>query len=47
MPSLFIRLIRALQSLKSRVSNVFYAPGEQRAAKVNDLFASIADVTIC
>ena len=25
-----------------RVSNVFYAPGEQRAAKVNDLFASIA-----
>jgi demethylmenaquinone methyltransferase/2-methoxy-6-polyprenyl-1,4-benzoquinol methylase len=24
------------------VSNVFYAPGEQRAAKVNDLFASIA-----
>jgi demethylmenaquinone methyltransferase/2-methoxy-6-polyprenyl-1,4-benzoquinol methylase len=26
----------------ARVSNVFYAPGEQRAAKVNDLFASIA-----
>jgi demethylmenaquinone methyltransferase/2-methoxy-6-polyprenyl-1,4-benzoquinol methylase len=25
-----------------RVSNVFYAPGEQRAAKVNDLFATIA-----
>jgi len=25
-----------------RVSNVFYAPGEQRAAKVNDLFAAIA-----
>jgi demethylmenaquinone methyltransferase/2-methoxy-6-polyprenyl-1,4-benzoquinol methylase len=25
-----------------RVSNVFYAPGEERAAKVNDLFASIA-----
>jgi demethylmenaquinone methyltransferase/2-methoxy-6-polyprenyl-1,4-benzoquinol methylase len=25
-----------------RVSNVFYAPGQQRAAKVNDLFASIA-----
>ncbi len=25
-----------------RVRNVFYAPGEQRAAKVNDLFASIA-----
>jgi demethylmenaquinone methyltransferase/2-methoxy-6-polyprenyl-1,4-benzoquinol methylase len=24
------------------VSNVFYAPGEQRAAKVNDLFAAIA-----
>jgi demethylmenaquinone methyltransferase/2-methoxy-6-polyprenyl-1,4-benzoquinol methylase len=24
------------------VSNVFYAPGDQRAAKVNDLFASIA-----
>ncbi|HZF00571.1 MAG TPA: bifunctional demethylmenaquinone methyltransferase/2-methoxy-6-polyprenyl-1,4-benzoquinol methylase UbiE [Methylomirabilota bacterium] len=24
------------------MSNVFYAPGEQRAAKVNDLFASIA-----
>jgi demethylmenaquinone methyltransferase / 2-methoxy-6-polyprenyl-1,4-benzoquinol methylase len=24
------------------VSNVFYVPGEQRAAKVNDLFASIA-----
>src|SRR5580704_10104841 len=24
------------------VSNTFYAPGEQRAAKVNDLFASIA-----
>jgi demethylmenaquinone methyltransferase / 2-methoxy-6-polyprenyl-1,4-benzoquinol methylase len=24
------------------VSNVFYAPGEQRAAKVNDLFARIA-----
>jgi demethylmenaquinone methyltransferase/2-methoxy-6-polyprenyl-1,4-benzoquinol methylase len=24
------------------VSNVFYAPGQQRAAKVNDLFASIA-----
>jgi demethylmenaquinone methyltransferase/2-methoxy-6-polyprenyl-1,4-benzoquinol methylase len=26
----------------ARVSNVFYAPGDQRAAKVNDLFASIA-----
>jgi demethylmenaquinone methyltransferase / 2-methoxy-6-polyprenyl-1,4-benzoquinol methylase len=26
----------------ARVSNVFYAPGEQRAAKVNDLFAAIA-----
>jgi demethylmenaquinone methyltransferase/2-methoxy-6-polyprenyl-1,4-benzoquinol methylase len=26
----------------ARVSNVFYAPGQQRAAKVNDLFASIA-----
>jgi demethylmenaquinone methyltransferase/2-methoxy-6-polyprenyl-1,4-benzoquinol methylase len=26
----------------SRVSNVFYAPGEPRAAKVNDLFAAIA-----
>jgi demethylmenaquinone methyltransferase / 2-methoxy-6-polyprenyl-1,4-benzoquinol methylase len=26
----------------ARVSNVFYAPGRQRAAKVNDLFASIA-----
>jgi demethylmenaquinone methyltransferase/2-methoxy-6-polyprenyl-1,4-benzoquinol methylase len=26
----------------ARVSNAFYAPGEQRAAKVNDLFASIA-----
>ena len=25
-----------------RVSNVFYAPGEPRAAKVNDLFAAIA-----
>ena len=25
-----------------RVSNVFYAPGEQRAARVNDLFAAIA-----
>ena len=25
-----------------RVSNVFYAPGEQRAAKVGDLFAAIA-----
>lgn len=25
-----------------RVSNVFFAPGEQRAAKVSDLFASIA-----
>jgi demethylmenaquinone methyltransferase/2-methoxy-6-polyprenyl-1,4-benzoquinol methylase len=25
-----------------RVSNVFYAPGQQRAKKVNDLFASIA-----
>src|ERR1035437_4429484 len=25
-----------------RSSNVFYAPGEQRAAKVNDLFAAIA-----
>ena len=24
------------------VSNIFYAPGEQRAAKVNDLFAAIA-----
>ena len=24
------------------MSNVFYAPGEQRAAKVNDLFARIA-----
>ena len=24
------------------MSNVFYAPGEQRAAKVNDLFAAIA-----
>jgi demethylmenaquinone methyltransferase/2-methoxy-6-polyprenyl-1,4-benzoquinol methylase len=24
------------------VSNVFYAPGEQRAAKVNDLFAAVA-----
>ncbi len=26
----------------ARVSNVFYAPGQQRAAKVNDLFAAIA-----
>ena len=26
----------------ARVSNVFYAPGEPRAAKVNDLFAAIA-----
>jgi demethylmenaquinone methyltransferase/2-methoxy-6-polyprenyl-1,4-benzoquinol methylase len=26
----------------ARVSNVFYAPGGQRAAKVNDLFAAIA-----
>jgi len=26
----------------ARVSNVFYAPGRQRAAKVNDLFAAIA-----
>jgi len=26
----------------ARVSNVFYSPGHQRAAKVNDLFASIA-----
>jgi len=26
----------------ARVSNVFYAPGDQRAAKVNDLFAAIA-----
>lgn len=25
-----------------RVSNVFFAPGEQRAARVNDLFAAIA-----
>jgi len=25
----------------ARVSNVFYAPGQERAAKVNDLFASI------
>jgi ubiquinone/menaquinone biosynthesis C-methylase UbiE len=24
------------------VSNIFHAPGEQRAAKVNDLFAAIA-----
>ena len=24
------------------MSNTFYVPGEQRAAKVNDLFASIA-----
>src|SRR3974390_2730595 len=24
------------------MSNAFYAPGEQRAAKVNDLFAAIA-----
>jgi len=28
--------------LNCRVSNVFYTPGEQRAAKVNDLFAAIA-----
>ena len=26
----------------ARVSNIFYAPGEQRAAKVHDLFAAIA-----
>jgi len=26
----------------ARVSNAFYAPGEQRAAKVNDLFGAIA-----
>src|ERR1017187_8868287 len=26
----------------ARVSNVFYAPGDQRAAKVNDPFAAIA-----
>src|SRR6185312_2691461 len=43
LPSLFIRLdFRGLCRQTVRVSNVFYAPGEQRAAKVNDLFARIA-----
>ncbi len=43
MPSLFIRLdFFALCQQTIRVSNAFYTPGEQRAAKVNDLFARIA-----
>jgi demethylmenaquinone methyltransferase/2-methoxy-6-polyprenyl-1,4-benzoquinol methylase len=42
-PSLFIRLVfRSLYRQTNHVSNAFYAPGEQRAAKVNDLFARIA-----